>query len=266
LRFHNLLPGCLSAHCDSTISAEKICSGRSIHGRYGFVIPAAEEPNHGASVALSGGSRRLSIHALKRENIMKKILMLGVAALFAGSAFAQNTITPSPDRGPTTAKPGTEAAQRATTTPSGAQMLNEYVDDASMADMFEIESSNLALKKSKNAQVQQFAKHMVEDHTKSSMMLKDILAKENITSKPAEKLDTEKTALLKKLQDANENEFSRVYLKMQVDAHQQALGIHQNYAAAGNNQALMAFAKDAVGVVRAHLDMVKNLEQNVAAR
>ena len=37
------------------------------------------------------------------------------------------------------------------------------------------------------------AKHMVDDHTKSSTMFKDILAKENISTKPADKLGAEKT-------------------------------------------------------------------------
>ncbi|ESX21240.1 DUF4142 domain-containing protein [Mesorhizobium sp. M1148] len=56
-------------------------------------------------------------------------------------------------------------AQTATTSPQ------EFVKAAASSDMFEIQSSELALRKSKTSRVKEFARMMIKDHTTSSKRL-----------------------------------------------------------------------------------------------
>jgi putative membrane protein len=51
------------------------------------------------------------------------------------------------------------------------------VNKAAVSDMFEVQSSRLALEKSNNSQIKQFAQKMVDDHTKVSNEMKSMAQK-----------------------------------------------------------------------------------------
>src|SRR5689334_24900305 len=70
----------------------------------------------------------------------------------------------------------------ATAAPAFAQSNNDaqrpsqdYVTKAAIGDMFELQSSKLALQKAGDAKVKRFASQMVKDHTASSRKLKSII-------------------------------------------------------------------------------------------
>ncbi|MDW6023589.1 DUF4142 domain-containing protein [Mesorhizobium sp. BAC0120] len=55
-----------------------------------------------------------------------------------------------------------------------------FVNKAAIGGMFEVQSSELALKKSKDADVRQFAEMMVTDHTKANNTLKSVAKQEHL--------------------------------------------------------------------------------------
>src|ERR1700755_1272342 len=78
---------------------------------------------------------------------------------------------------------GTAGTQQTTgATGSAAAMMpvsaatRTYVEQAALADRFEIASSRLALKKSHNIDVRNFATQMIHDHSQSTSTLKKLLA------------------------------------------------------------------------------------------
>ncbi|HVJ42458.1 MAG TPA: DUF4142 domain-containing protein [Dongiaceae bacterium] len=141
-----------------------------------------------------------------------------------------------------------------------------YVDQAAAADLFEIESSKLAQQKSKNTQVQAFAKMMIHDHAASTAKLKTIL-KAGRMDEPPSTLPPDLQTQLDGLKAQSGETFDAAYVKAQLEGHQAALQLHQSYAATGTDKKLRAFAAQTAKVVQKHLDHVQMLAKklNIAA-
>jgi putative membrane protein len=106
----------------------------------------------------------------------KLALLAAAAALAAASAVAQ----PQPNAGQppgVTGVPGPGAAAGGTGAPAAGLPVSgtEFMRMAAMSDRFEIESSRLAQERAQNAQVKQFAEHMVRDHTRTTQELQQLL-------------------------------------------------------------------------------------------
>ena len=129
-----------------------------------------------------------------------------------------------------------------------------YVDAAGKSDMYEMESSKIALQKSKSPAIKSFANAMIRDHTKTTKATMAAAKKAGMNPPPPAP-DAGITASLTELQNASDADFDRIYLAQQMPAHQAALDLHQSYAANGDQPALKASAKAAVPTVQKHIDM-----------
>ena len=129
-----------------------------------------------------------------------------------------------------------------------------YVDAAGKSDMYEMESSKIALQKSKSPAIKSFANAMIRDHTKTTKATMAAAKKAGMNPPPPAP-DAGITASLTELQNASDADFDRIYLAQQMPAHQAALDLHQSYAANGDQPALKASAKAAVPIVQKHIDM-----------
>jgi putative membrane protein len=141
---------------------------------------------------------------------------------------------------------------------------SDYVTKTAMSDMFEIQSSELALKKSSNPAVKSFAEHMIKDHTASTQELTKLVQQSNLNLAPPTTLDEKHKKMLHKLQNASSAEFDRAYTKMQVKGHQQALELQKAYSMTGDNPKLKQFAGKATEMVQMHLSMAEKLSQSMA--
>ena len=160
-----------------------------------------------------------------------RTIMLGTALFLAG---------------PTTAAPMTAA---------------DFAHKAAATDMFEIESSKLALTKSSNASVKDFANMMIKDHTKSSADL--MMAAKAASPKVMidKSLDPMKKDALAKLNAAPKGAaFDKAYLDAQTKGHTMALMTMKDYAANGSVAPLKTFASNTSKVVETHLEHVKKLD------
>ena len=54
--------------------------------------------------------------------------------------------------------------------------------------------------------------------------------------------------------------FDQAFQQAQIQAHQQALALHQNYAASGDLPPLRAVATSAVPIIQRHLAMAQSLQ------
>jgi putative membrane protein len=161
--------------------------------------------------------------------------------------------------------PGSFSA-RADITSSSSQSTpiatKSYVDKAAAADLFEIESSKLALEQSKNSNVRAFAQMMIHDHTASTTKLKATLKKEKADGPPAV-LDPEHQTQLDSLKSQSGESFDNAYVKAQLKGHQDALALHQNYAASGADKELKAFAASTAKIVETHLTHIEALAKKL---
>lgn len=137
-----------------------------------------------------------------------------------------------------------------------------FVDKAAVGGMFEVQSSELAIKVSRDPDVRKFADMMIADHGKTSAEL-EALAKEQGLTVPS-KLDDEHAAKLKELEDAGE-QFDTPYIKAQLEGHQAAIKLFEAYSNSGQNTALQNFAVQTLPTLRMHLDMIEEMGGRVGA-
>lgn len=136
----------------------------------------------------------------------------------------------------------------------------DFVDKAASGGMFEVQSSELALDRSNDADVQAFAQKMIDDHTKANDKLAGLAKDEGLTVPT--KVMGDPADHLQAVQDAEGDQFDATYLEHQVAGHEATVELFETYAGSGDDTALVTFAKDTLPTLQAHLDMAKDLEGN----
>jgi putative membrane protein len=173
-------------------------------------------------------------------------MLVGVAAAAAvlalgGAALGQTTPPPSADQ----------------IQPANITAPQDFANKAGPAGMFEVQSSQVALQKSQNADIKAFAQKMIDDHTKAADDLKAAAATDGVTVPAA--LDADQTVNLQKLQAASAGDFDALYVQMQTDAHIAAVGLYAGYAQNGKAGAVKDHATKTLPTLKMHYDMVLKL-------
>jgi len=113
---------------------------------------------------------------------------------------------------------------------------------------FEIESSKLAEQKAKDADVKEFAKQMIADHT----MAADELKKAAMLGDEPSMLSPKHAAMLEILKGASEQDFQPLYIDMQASAHREAVTLFATYSKSGDDPAVKAFAAKTLPKLEMH--------------
>ena len=133
-----------------------------------------------------------------------------------------------------------------------------YMQMAASSDLFEIQSSQLALQMSSNPAVRSFAQMLVNDHTALSNTMMTTAQSAGLNPPPPA-LMPQHAQMLQQLQAAGPN-FDMAYRDAQVMAHQEAITLHQNYANGGDVAALRTVAAQAVPIIQGHLNHAQMLQ------
>jgi putative membrane protein len=136
-----------------------------------------------------------------------------------------------------------------------------FVVQAVAVNRFEIASSQLALRKTKNDAVQGFANQVILDYTVAGMKLRQALADAKLPS-PREALDAGHKALFDELSKTPPGKpFAKAYVEIQDKALRGDLETFQAYAKGGDNERLKLFAEEMVPVVKGHLEQLAKLRK-----
>src|SRR5262249_33407858 len=130
-----------------------------------------------------------------------------------------------------------------------------FVPLAVSANLFEIESSKLALQRSQAAPVKDFASRMVTDHDLAAATMKQDLSDANIPA-PPETLNGKDRTALDNLKIAKGAAFNKAYIEAQYNAHVEAVNLFGAYAKNGDNPRLKALASDLLPTLQGHLDHI----------
>ena len=149
----------------------------------------------------------------------------------------------------------TAAQMPADATPTAAL---PYVAMAGSSDLYEIESSRLAIQRAPTPAVKQFAQMMIDHHTMTTQQVTQAAQAAGLTPPPPTLLPPHR-AMVDKLQPLNDAAFERMYLQQQRVAHRMALALHQNYATDGDTPQLRQVAGTAVPIVQRHIDQLRSL-------
>lgn len=134
-----------------------------------------------------------------------------------------------------------------------------FAEIAGMADIYEIQASEMALRRSDRADVRDFARQMIKDHNRTSDDLKSMLGSMNEPMQPPTELNALFQTLIDDLSGASEENFDKRYLAQQESVHSAAVTLTKTYRDRGDNSALRELAKLAVPLYEGHLEMVKRL-------
>ena len=98
-----------------------------------------------------------------------------------------------------------------------------FVDTAASNDMFEVETSKLAVSKAVSANVKSFAAQMISAHKEATAGLKAAAAGVSPAVTPRPSLNSEDVARLDELKAKSGKDFDVAYAAAQVQAHQATL-------------------------------------------
>jgi putative membrane protein len=132
------------------------------------------------------------------------------------------------------------------------------------ANVFAIQSSELAQDRAQSSEVKSFAKQMIENHTKLGQEFKFAAQAANI-SPPPEQPDAKQKAALSKLRSAHGPAFDRAYLAAQLAGHKQAVSLLRKYAKSGRTAQLKEVAQKTLPIEEQHLSEVTELTNRAVA-
>lgn len=135
-----------------------------------------------------------------------------------------------------------------------------FLEQASSGDQFEIQSSQLALQMSQNTALRNYASMLIADHTRMSQAMAAAAISVRLNP-PAPVLLAPQQAALDQLRAAGSGmAFDVAFKQAQIQAHQGALALMQNYAASGDVPALRAAAGQAIPSIQMHLQQAQMLQ------
>lgn len=130
-----------------------------------------------------------------------------------------------------------------------------FVAMAASSDLYEVESSRLALQRSQVQAHRAFAEMMIRDHSNMSAQLRAAASSAGL-SVPTAMLPMH-MALLNEL--SRSSDFDATYRRQQIQSHEQSLRLMDNYSRRGDVPQLRGVAAAAVPVVRGHLEDLRRL-------
>jgi putative membrane protein len=164
---------------------------------------------------------------------MKKIVILCAFAAFALCARAQS---PDPD---TTAR--------------------HFIIMASIGNLQEVNSGQLAVQKGMTPGVKSFGQMMVNDHSQAQQKLMALAKRKGIDVPPEASSGIMADLKLKNATDA----FDRLYVHNMLADHRSTVQMFETYAITGKDPDVRAFAQQTLPTLKQHLAEVKALDEKL---
>ena len=146
----------------------------------------------------------------------------------------------------------------------------QIVGIVTTANQIDIDAAKLALKKTKNDQVKQFAQQMIDDHTNLQKSVNGLGAKLGVKPEPSDTSKALKSAAAdetKKLQGLKGSAFDSEYINHEVAYHQQVID------AAGKvlipnakNAELKGALQSAAPLFQGHLEHAQKLQSSLGGK
>jgi putative membrane protein len=191
---------------------------------------------------------------------MNRIKLAGftVVLLFGTTASGiQNTERGNQNQSSTT------TSVRASTQPGSTTMLAatdvQFINDAAMQGLAEVELGRIALKQSTRPEVKQFAQKMIDEHSKKNEELRQLAQAKGVTI-PAD-LDQKYKAKADQLSKLTGPKFDQKYMKEQVKDHQKAVKRFQTQSTRGMDPELKQWASTTLPHLQHHLEMARTTSQ-----
>ena len=175
---------------------------------------------------------------------MTRLMACGLCLMMAAPAMAQSVAE----------KTGINSVVGITPT------TQDFATEAAQSDMFEIQSSRLALNSADPA-TKTFAQQMITDHGKTSADLKAASASGTTHVTLPTAMSSSQQSMLDKLNGLHGSDFDSQYHSDQVSVHKDAVSLFQRYAKGGDNAQLKTWAGNTEPALQQHLEMAQTLNK-----
>ena len=154
-------------------------------------------------------------------------------------------------------------AQTAPAAPNDAQIAQIVLT----ADSVDVDYGNLAVKKTKNAEVKAFAETMIRDHTAVNNKAAALAKKINLTpeaSDTSKSLKSDGEKMLAKLKGMHGAEFDKAYIDNEVAYHESVIGaLNTVLLPNAKNAELKALLESGKPIFESHLEHAKTLQKSL---
>jgi putative membrane protein len=136
-----------------------------------------------------------------------------------------------------------------------------FTTKAAVGGMAEVALGKLALEKTTNPKIKEFAGMMVNDHGKANAELIAIAKTKNITLPGT--VDEEHQKKMDELKQKTGTDFDKAYVDAMVDGHKKTLTLMQDEAKDGKDADLKAFAAKTAPIVDTHLTLINKIHDGL---
>ncbi len=140
---------------------------------------------------------------------------------------------------------------------------NTFVKKAIMGNVSEIDAAKMALQKSQNDQVKQFAQKMIDDHTKMLDDMHTLAMQDNI--KYEDKPSPMGQKLAAKLQTLDGSAFDKAYVDGMVKDHKEDVKEFMTEINHGKKQDVKDAASKSLPIIQQHLSMIEGIKKSMSA-
>jgi putative membrane protein len=184
---------------------------------------------------------------------MPRLYLIGAASLAALAFAACGDNTPETAETTTTTTETMTTDTAAVDNEAALREGQEFVNAAGQAGMVEIRTSEMALEKSKNADVKAFAQKIIDDHKAADEKLKAAASAAAFAAPPATLDDFHMRRINDLVETDGDEDFDADYMALQVDAHNDAIRLFEDYSKDPNAVSqLKMFADETLPTLVAH--------------
>jgi putative membrane protein len=138
----------------------------------------------------------------------------------------------------------------------------DFVMEAAISDMLEIESGKLAGQNAASPDTKQFGQQLVTDHQKTTEELKALVSSGKVKANLPSAMDSSHQSKVDKLKGLKGADFDKAFDDLQTSAHKDGTSLFERYAKGGDNADLKAFASKNLPTLQHHLKMAEDLSNN----
>ncbi|MFN2491651.1 MAG: DUF4142 domain-containing protein [Pyrinomonadaceae bacterium] len=143
-----------------------------------------------------------------------------------------------------------------------SSMDQKLMTMAAMGGMAEVEMARLALQKSGNDAVKQYAQKMIDDHMMAGDELKQLASMKGVTL-PMQQ-DAKQMSMMAKMQKLSGMDFDRMYIKESgIKAHQNMVKLYMKESMSGRDMDAKAWATKTLPTVQMHLQMARDIMKSM---
>jgi putative membrane protein len=139
-----------------------------------------------------------------------------------------------------------------------SQSEQDFMMKATQANLAEVDVARIALQKSGNVEVKDYANMIKSDHINALEDLADLMKDKNVPQPKAVATDTQQD--INRMDNLTGGEFDREFINMMVTDHQKAIELFRDQQSSAQNRDVKKYVDDVLPKLEMHLDKAQRLQ------